>query len=139
MLFNSFAFLLVFLPAALLLHWAVERFRPEWRLPALAFLSFLFYGYWDWRFVPLLAASILVNWLIAEAFGKTRAAILIPLALAGNLLVLAVFKYFNFFADLANLIPGLHAPRLEIALPLGISFFTFHHVMYLVDLRAGRA
>ncbi|MFL5118587.1 MAG: MBOAT family O-acyltransferase [Microvirga sp.] len=139
MLFNSFAFLLVFLPAALLLHWAVERFRPEWRLPALAFLSFLFYGYWDWRFIPLLAASILVNWLIAEAFGKTRAAILIPLALAGNLLVLAVFKYFNFFADLANLIPGLHAPRLEIALPLGISFFTFHHVMYLVDLRAGRA
>src|SRR5829696_5049416 len=132
MLFNSFAFLLVFLPAALLLHWAVERFRPEWRLPALAFLSFLFYGYWDWRFVPLLAASILVNWVIAEAFGKTRAAILIPLVLAG-------FKYFNFFADLANLIPGLHAPRLEIALPLGISFFTFHHVMYLVDLRAGRA
>src|SRR3954451_2128778 len=139
MLFHSFTFLLVFLPAALLLHWAVERFRPEWRLPALAVLSFLFYGYWDWRFIPLLAASILVNWLIAEAFGKTRAAILIPLALAGNLLVLAVFKYFNFFADLANLIPGLHAPRLEIALPLGISFFTFHHVMYLVDLRAGRA
>src|SRR3954470_23119677 len=139
MLFNSFAFLLVFLPAALLLHWAVERFRPEWRLPALAFLSFLFYGYWGWRFVPLLALSILVNWLIAEAFGKTRAAILIPLALAGNLLVLAVFKYFKFFADLANLTPGLHAPRLEIALPLGISFFTFHHVMYLVDLRAGRA
>src|SRR3954470_4332499 len=139
MLFNSFAFLLVFLPAALLLHWAVERFRPEWRLPALAFLSFLFYGYWGWRFVPLLALSILLNWLIAEAFGKTRAAILIPLALAGNLLVLGVFKYFNFFADLANLIPGLHAPRLEIALPLGISFFTFHHVMYLVDLRAGRA
>jgi D-alanyl-lipoteichoic acid acyltransferase DltB (MBOAT superfamily) len=139
MLFNSFAFLLVFLPAALLLHWAVERFRPEGRLPALAFLSFVFYGYWDWRFLPLLALSILVNWLVAEAFGKTKTTVLIPLALAGNLLVLGVFKYFNFFADLANLIPGLHAPRLEIALPLGISFFTFHHVMYLVDLRAGRA
>src|SRR3954452_629307 len=139
MLFNSFAFLLVFLPAALLLHWAVERFRPEWRLPPLAVLSFLFYGYWDWRFIPLMAGSILVNWLVAETFAKTKAGLLIPLALAGNLLVLAVFKYFNFFADLANLIPGLHAPRLEIALPLGISFFTFHHVMYLVDLRAGRA
>src|SRR5829696_5147767 len=139
MLFNSFAFLLVFLPAALLLHWVVERFRPEWRLPALAFLSFLFYGYWDWRFVPLLAASIVVNWLIAEGFGRTKQAFLIPLAIAGNLLVLAFFKYFNFFADFANLIPGLAAPKLEIALPLGISFFTFHHVMYMVDLRAGRA
>jgi D-alanyl-lipoteichoic acid acyltransferase DltB (MBOAT superfamily) len=139
MLFNSFAFLLAFLPAALLLHWAVERFRPEWRLPALAFLSFLFYGYWDWRFVPLLAASIVINWLIAEGFGRTKQAFLIPLAIAGNLLVLAFFKYFNFFADFANLIPGLAAPKLEIALPLGISFFTFHHVMYMVDLRAGRA
>src|SRR3954467_13868820 len=139
MLFNSFAFLLVFLPCALLLHWAVERFRPEWRLHALALLSFIFYGYWDWRFLPLLAGSILVNWLIAEAFGKSKTTVLIPLALAANLLVLGVFKYFNFFAELANLIPGLHAPRFAVALPLGISFFTFHHVMYLVDLRAGRA
>ena len=66
MLFNSFAFLLAFLPLALGLHWLAERFAPQWRLPVLAALSFAFYGYWDWRFVPLLAASILVNWLIAE-------------------------------------------------------------------------
>jgi alginate O-acetyltransferase complex protein AlgI len=139
MLFNSYPFLLAFLPAALLLHWGVERARLECRRPALALLSFLFYGYWDWRFVPLLAGSILVNWLVAESFGRTKRGVLIVLALIGNLLVLALFKYFNFFADLANLIPGLHAPRLDIVLPLGISFFTFHHVMYLVDLRAGRA
>ena len=56
-----------------------------------------------------------------------------------NLAVLAVFKYFNFFADLAGLIPGLPAPKLDLALPLGISFFTFHHVMYLTDLRRGEA
>ena len=53
--------------------------------------------------------------------------------------MLGVFKYFDFFADLANLIPGVAAPRFDLALPLGISFFTFHHVMYLTDLRAGRA
>jgi alginate O-acetyltransferase complex protein AlgI len=139
MLFNSFAFLLAFLPAALLLHWLVERFRPQWRLLALALLSFLFYGYWDWRFVPLLGLSILANWLVAELFSRTKQAPLIVLAIAGNLLVLAVFKYLNFFAGLANLIPGLAAPRLDLALPLGISFFTFHHVMYLADLKAGRA
>ncbi len=139
MLFNSFAFLLVFLPAALALHVCVERFRPAWRLPLLAVLSFAFYGYWDWRFVPLLAASILVNWLVAEAFQRSRAGTLITAAIVANLAVLAVFKYFNFFAGIAELVPGVLVPRSDLALPLGISFFTFHHVMYLVDLRRGHA
>ena len=139
MLFNSFVFLLGFLPLALALHGLVERFAPTWRLPVLAGLSFVFYGYWDWRFVPLLGFSILLNWLIAEAFQKTRAGGLITLAIVLNLAVLALFKYFNFFADLAGMIPGLPAPKLDLALPLGISFFTFHHVMYLTDLRRGEA
>jgi alginate O-acetyltransferase complex protein AlgI len=139
MLFNSFAFLFAFLPAALLAHWLVSRFRPSLRLPLLLVLSVVFYGYWDWRFVPLLAASILVNWLVAESFAKTRRKGLIALAIGANLLVLAVFKYLDFFAGLASLVPGAAVPKFDIALPLGISFFTFHHVMYLTDLRAGRA
>src|SRR3954471_3733796 len=114
MLFNSFAFLLVFLPAALLLHWAVERFRPEWRLPALAVLSFIFYGYWDWRFVPLLAASIIVNWAVAGAFRATPRRVLIPLAIAANLFVLGVFKYLGFFAGLAGMLAGLDIPKFEL-------------------------
>ncbi|MBA1156249.1 MBOAT family O-acyltransferase [Microvirga mediterraneensis] len=139
MLFNSFAFLLVFLPAALLMHWLVERFQPQWRLPLLLLLSFVFYGYWDWRFAPLLAASILVNWFVAQVFLQARQGILITLALIANLLVLGIFKYFNFFADLTSLVSNVALPKWDIALPLGISFFTFHHVMYLVDLKAGRA
>ena len=139
MLFNSFVFLLAFLPAALILHALAERFRPDWRLPVLVLLSFAFYGWWDLRFVPLLAASILVNWLVARAFLRSRNGVLIPLAIALNLVVLALFKYLNFFADLANLIPGVGASHLDWVLPLGISFFTFHHVMYLTDLKAGRA
>ncbi|EIM27872.1 MBOAT family O-acyltransferase [Microvirga lotononidis] len=139
MLFNSFAFLLVFLPASLVMHWLVERFRPQWRLPLLLILSFVFYGYWDWRFAPLLAASILVNWFVAQTFLKARQGILITLALIANLLVLGIFKYFNFFADLTSLLSAVVIPKWDIALPLGISFFTFHHVMYLVDLKAGRA
>ncbi len=143
MLFNSFAFLLAFLPVALALHWAAERFRPGWRLPLLLVLSFVFYGYWDWRFAPLMAASILVNWAIAEVFVRGRDAGtarngLIPLAIAINLAVLALFKYANFFSDMAGAL-GLPAPKSDLALPLGISFFTFHHVMYLVDLRRGEA
>ncbi|HEX2510517.1 MAG TPA: MBOAT family O-acyltransferase, partial [Microvirga sp.] len=139
MLFNSFAFLFAFLPAALLAHWLVSRFRPSLRLPLILVLSVAFYGYWDWRFVPLLAASILVNWLVAESSAKTRRKGLIALAIGANLLVLAVFKYLDFFAGLASLVPGAAVPKFDIALPLGISFFTFHHVMYLTDLRAGRA
>ncbi|GJD95796.1 MBOAT family O-acyltransferase [Methylobacterium iners] len=139
MLFNSLVFLLGFLPAALVLHALVERYRPEWRLPVLLALSFVFYGWWDIRFVPLLAASIVLNWLAAGLFLRTRAALLIPLAIGLNLLVLAAYKYLNFFADLANLIPGASLPHADIVLPLGISFFTFHHVMYLTDLRVGRA
>ena len=139
MLFNSFVFLLVFLPAALALHAVVERRRPGWRLPLLVLLSFVFYGWWDVRFVPLLLGSILANWLVARAFVRAPARWLIPAAIAANLVVLALFKYLDFFADLASLVPGVEAPRLGWVLPLGISFFTFHHIMYLTDLRAGRA
>ncbi|WP_243373633.1 MBOAT family O-acyltransferase [Microvirga solisilvae] len=139
MLFNSFIFLLAFLPAALVLHWLTDRFKPEWRLSVLLLLSLFFYGYWDWRFTPLLVASIAINWLIAQAFMRSGRDVLIPLAITANLLVLAVFKYFNFFADLVSLVPGLQAPHYDIALPLGISFFTFHHIMYLTDLKKGNA
>src|SRR3954462_7882997 len=124
MLFNSLFFLLVFLPAALLLTWAVERFRPSWRLAFLVVLSFVFYCWWDLRFVPLLAASIGVNWLVAESFIRTGRESLIPAAIALNLLLLGLFKYLDFFAQLVVLIPGASAPRFELALPIGISFFT---------------
>jgi alginate O-acetyltransferase complex protein AlgI len=144
MLFNSFAFLLVFLPLALAAHVAVERYQPQHRLLLLTVLSFAFYGYWDWRFVPLLGLSIFINWLIAQSFLKTRAAgaeqgWIIVAAIAANLFVLGVFKYTGFLVDMLNGATGAGLIRPEIALPLGISFFTFHHVMYLTDLRAGKA
>lgn len=141
MLFNSFIFLLVFLPFSLGVHWLAERFRPEWRLPLLLLLSFAFYSYWDWRFTPLLAASIVLNWVLARIFASARLGWLITLAICVNLLVLGVFKYAGFFA---SFIPGVTLQGVDVfgsgaVLPLGVSFFTFHHVMYLVDLRAGRA
>ncbi|MDB5592397.1 MAG: acyltransferase, partial [Enterovirga sp.] len=132
-------FLFVFLPVALALHWLVERVRPDWRVGTLVALSFVFYGYWDWRFAPLLAASIGLNWLVAERFQRQPAGRLIALAIGTNLLVLALFKYAAFAADLVNLLPGVELSKPNWALPLGISFFTFHHVMYLTDLKAGRA
>src|SRR5947208_16184801 len=105
MLFNSLFFLLLFLPAALLLTWAIERFRPRWRLPFLVVLSFAFYGWWDLRFVPLLAASIALNWLVAEAFVRPRRASLIPPAIALNLLLPGLCQSLDFFAHLRSLLP----------------------------------
>jgi alginate O-acetyltransferase complex protein AlgI len=139
MLFNSYVFLLGFLPAALMLHWMTTRYAPQWRLHVLLFLSFVFYGYWDWRFIPLLALSIFINWLIVETFHRSRIFVLVVAAIIGNLVCLAIFKYTNFFATLLNKGFDASFQTYEIVLPLGISFFTFHHIMYLTDLRRGLA
>ncbi|MBV9567020.1 MAG: MBOAT family protein [Hyphomicrobiales bacterium] len=139
MLFNSFPFLLVFLPAAVLIQALAERYAPRLRLQVLLVLSLTFYGYWDWHFVPLIVASIVTNWMVVRIFGKRRLPYVLPLAIVANLLVLAIFKYAGFFAGIANALGGLDLPEPRFALPLGISFFTFHHVMYLADLNAGIA
>jgi alginate O-acetyltransferase complex protein AlgI len=139
MLFNSYLFLLAFLPAALAVHGLAARFCPQRRIHLLVGLSLLFYGYWDWRFVPLLALSILINWAIAEAFVRSRRKSLLAGGIVANLATLGLFKYADFAADLGGLATGSRIAHLDLALPLGISFFTFHHVMYAADLRAGIA
>jgi len=139
MLFNSFSFLFGFLPAAMAIY-ALVAFRCDrWRLQVLLLLSVAFYSYWDWRFAPLLLVSIVLNWLSAELFSRRKLASAITAAIVLNLAVLATFKYFNFFGDTLETILGVSAPRSSLPLPLGISFFTFHHVMYLTDLRRGKA
>lgn len=137
MLFNSYSFLLAFLPATLVICSLADRF-PNWRCPILIALSLAFYAYWDVRFLPLMIVSILANWYLAKAYVATRQGSLVTVAIVGNLAVLGLFKYTNFLADTFAAI-GIPTSHIEIVLPLGISFFTFHHIMYLVDLRAGRA
>lgn len=139
MLFNSLAFLLGFLPLAWALYAAAARFAPRWRLPALLLLSLVFYGWWDWRFLPFLLASATLNWLAAEAFFRTRRRAWLVSAIALDLAALGLFKYALFAADMAADLFGVAIPRLTLALPLGVSFFTFHHVMYLVDAGRGGA
>ena len=137
MLFNSYAFLFVFLPAALALYRLSDP-HPRLRIPCLLLLSFAFYGYWDSRFLALLAPSILLNWIAARLYAARHDGRIVTAAIATNLAVLAVFKYSGFFAQNLGAL-GLALPAVTVALPLGISFFTFHHIMYLVDLRRGRA
>src|SRR5215469_7737144 len=138
MLFNSFPFIFGFLPWALVGYWLLARTEAP-RLWFLLIASVAFYGYWDWRFAPLLLASILINWAAVQAFFAYRRAGILVLAIAANLLCLGVFKYLGFFAGIVTDVTGHPLAVARLALPLGISFFTFHHIIYLVDLLRGRA
>jgi alginate O-acetyltransferase complex protein AlgI len=138
MLFNDYPFLLVFLPAAILLYRFADPY-PQLRIWTLVLLSLAFYAYGNPPFVVLLVVSILVNWLAARAYARTKMPVIITAAIVANIAVLAVFKYLNFLSFNIGLVLGRPMPLFDLALPLGISFFTFHHIMYLVDLRKGKA
>ena len=138
MLFNSYEFLLVFLPAAISIYALADR-SERWRTWVLIGLSLAFYSYWDVRFLPLMVASILINWWVSRRHASARGSALITAAILGNLVVLGFFKYTNFFAGSVAAVLGVRFEPLPLVLPLGISFFTFHHIMYLVDLKRGKA
>src|ERR1700722_6644724 len=138
MLFNDYPFLLIFLPAALLIYRLADPY-PPWRIGVLVLLSFAFYSYGNPPLILLLVLSILINWLATLAYARTKLPGIITAAIVLDLVVLAVFKYATFFAYNLGLVLGWPMPQFDIVLPLGISFFTFHHIMYLVDLRRGKA
>lgn len=134
-------FLLVF-PAAWLL---VEH--NDLRKLFLVGASYVFYGWWDWRFCFLLAASSLANWLFGHAIWRQRgnpaADRWLALAVVANLATLGFFKYCNFFIDSLNAVVaalglGRDLPLLAVVLPVGISFFTFHGISYVVDIHRAK-
>ncbi len=138
MLFNSQIFLLLFLPLTLLAYYRVSenRAQRQWLLIA---ASIIFYGYWDYRLVPLLAGSIIANWLLTNATRRGGHGIALVLGVALNLLIIGVFKYADFFAgSLAWVLGAQHTPW-NVILPLGISFFTFQQISYLADRYRGEA
>jgi len=138
MLFSDYPFLLGFLPAAIVIYRLADP-HPRWRIAVLLLLSFVFYGYWNPPSVVLLAASIVMNWLAMLAYQRTKWPAVVTAMIVIDLLVLGVFKYANFFVYNLGVALDRPMPQLDIVLPLGISFFTFHHIMYLADLRRGKA
>src|SRR5581483_308027 len=122
MLFNSYAFLFVFLPVAIAAY-AVADPHPKLRMPVLIVLSLAFYSYWDIRFLPIMVGSILGNWLLIRAFVATRRPGILTAAIVLDLAALGVFKYTDFFADTIATLTGKPLPHLSLVLPLGISFF----------------
>lgn len=141
MLFNSLSFLFVFLPAVLLGCRLLERVRRAAWIPLwLGLASLVFYG-WDdpWRLLPLILASICFNFLIGRGLARRPGRWLLALGVAGNLLMLGYFKYVGFLAETLRFL-GLDAiPSLQVDLPIGISFYTFTQIAFLVDAHGGKA
>ena len=133
MVFSSFAFLLVFLPLAFLGFLGVRRLGRQSAVFFLLGASWLFYAFWDWRYLFLLLASMLVNYGLGVQVWRHRSRRWLVGALVFNLGLLAYYKYLGFFAGMAGLsLPG------QWVLPLAISFYTFQQIAWQVDLYRGR-
>ncbi|MBQ6165971.1 MAG: MBOAT family protein [Muribaculaceae bacterium] len=142
MLFNSIEFLL-FLPIVFLLYWFVFRGR-RWQNLLVVVASYVFYGWWDWRFLFLIALTSLCSYgsgLLIEHFeGKRKSQQLVSAAnILVNIGILGVFKYYNFFVENLDALfaaMGFHLDwvTMSIILPVGISFYTFQALSYSIDV-----
>jgi len=137
MLFQSQIFLLAFLPLVLGAFFLLRRRHVprEWMLVV---ASAVFYGFWDARFLPLIFGQTLLTWLLVRWL-RSDSPLLLPLGVGGNLAILGLFKYADFLVTSVEAMLDLALPRTGLILPIGISFYTFQIVSYLVDRRAGRA
>ncbi len=142
MLFNSPGFA-IFLPVMLAVYWSLRGRARRW---ALLLGSYFFYSWWDWRFTGLLVLHTLVDYGCALAIDRRRGLSggrrFLCLSVATNLCVLCVFKYLNFFREsVAALLTTFgftpHLGALDIALPLGVSFYTFQTMSYTIDVYRG--
>lgn len=144
MLFNSAIFLFAFLPITYLVFWRLraKASRYVW----LTLTGYVFYGYWDPRFCLLMAFSTLVSYFAGLGFLRyttpraRRWCLVLPITV--DLLLLAFFKYFNFALDSTRTVASwfgtdIALPHLNIILPVGISFYTFHTITYIVDAYRG--
>ena len=141
MLFNSFIFLFAFLPVCYLVFWSLRTASS--RYVWLTVSGYVFYGYWNPRFCLLMAFSTLVSFLAGLGFlrwsddeRKRRLCLVVPIVI--DLSLLGFFKYANFAVDTARqamhfLGTDVTIPHLNIILPVGISFYTFHTITYIVD------
>jgi len=145
MLFNSYIFIFVFLPVVYLVFWSLRTAQARYIWLTLS--GYVFYGYWDVRFTLLMAFSTLVSYSAGLAIlrwgddpGKRKACLWIPIAV--DLSLLGFFKYADFsLQSMATAVSwfgvDLTVPTLNIILPVGISFYTFHTITYIVDSYRG--
>ncbi len=142
MLFNSIEFA-IFLPIVFVLYWFVTKNNLRFQNALVLVASYLFYGWWDWRFLSLIMFSSIVDFVVglqmAKQQAKTKRKVLLLISIFVNIGFLGVFKYFNFFAEsFADAFTLLGMPievsRLNVILPVGISFYTFQTLSYTIDI-----
>jgi alginate O-acetyltransferase complex protein AlgI len=137
-LFNSYDFIFRFLPLALVLYFLAARFAWT-RLASgiLVVMSLVFYAFRDWHIVFVLLVSIFFNYSLGYFLNKRQNGLILFIGIAGNLIALGYFKYTNFIIGILNSVSGQNLPLLGVALPLGISFYTFTQIAFLVDIAQG--
>ena len=142
MLFDSIDFA-IFLPIVFILYWFVANKNLKLQNALIVVSSFLFYGWWDWRFLLLMIGSASVDYFVGLSLikqeNKFKRQLLALCSITVNLGILGFFKYFNFFVD--NFITAFsflgvkfHPTSLKIILPVGISFYTFQALSYTIDI-----
>ena len=144
MIFNSLEFA-IFLPLVFLIYWLILVRMRQAQNGFLVMSSYVFYGWWDWRFLILIFASSLVDYLVGLGLGKvadnkaTTRKIILGISLFANLGLLGVFKYYNFFVESLSEAVTLFGQQLDVTtlswvLPVGISFYTFQTLSYSIDV-----
>lgn len=142
MLFNSYVFLFAYLPITVAGFFILGRRSQLCAAAWLAGASLFFYGWWDYRYLPLLLGSVVVNYGCATLLGPGRIRhrkVLLIAAIAANLGLLAYYKYAGFFVSSLAQLLDQPMPALHVILPIGISFFTFTQIAFLVDTYQGQA
>ncbi|MBD3799553.1 MAG: MBOAT family protein [Epsilonproteobacteria bacterium] len=145
MLFNSYEFIFLFLPITFFIYFYLSSKRLIVGAKAfLVFASLFFYSWWNITYLPLILGSILFNFTIGVSLSKDdnlkyklSKKTILTFGIICNLLLLGYFKYTDFFISNANLALDLNMDLLHITLPLGISFFTFTQIAYIVDAYRG--
>lgn len=143
MLFNSYIFILFFLPFTLVLYYTSNKFQ-KYTLAKLLLISMSlwFYAYFHVNYLWIIIGSVLFNFFISKRLhsakcSRTLSRFLLTFGILANVLLIFYFKYFNFFLENINKLFGTTIPMLSVLMPLGISFFTFQQISYLVDSYRG--
>lgn len=142
MLFNSYIFILLFLPIAIIGYFILNHYKKN-KIAEIYLLSMslVFYAFFNVSYLPILIVSILVNFLFYKYYLKNKKSkkkkILLIFNLLLNLGLLVYFKYMNFFIDNINILFKKDIPLLTIFVPVGISFFTFQQIAFIIDSYKG--
>lgn len=138
MLFNSYIFIFLFFPICLFGYYGLLHLQKEWLAKVfLVGMSFWFYGYFNVSYLLIMVCSIAGNYLFHRLLSRRRDKRLMIIAVTANLGVLFYFKYFDFFLSTVNAVSGSSIALRNILLPLGISFFTFQQISFVIDTWRG--